>query len=81
MQKRANSFLADYKSGFELSRDGTVETRGGEGLQHILNADIVPYDETNVDSKVRGAIARWKSRHVTATDKKEAIREMADVFE
>jgi len=34
-----------------------------------------------VDSKVRRAIAKWKGRHVTPADKKESIRELADVFE
>ena len=80
-RKRVNSFLPDYKSGYELAIDGTIQTRSIDGLQHILNADIISYDEVNVDSKVRRAIAKWKSRHVTQADKKESIREFADVFE
>jgi hypothetical protein len=80
-RKKVNSFLADYKSGFELSKDGAVQTMGSDGLQHILNADVIEYDEANVDSKVRRAIAKWKSRHAGLEEKKEAIRELADVFE
>jgi hypothetical protein len=80
-RRKVNSFLADYKSGYELAEDGTIQTLGTDGLQHILNAEITPYDEANVDSKVRRAIAKWKSRHVTPADKKESIRELADVFE
>jgi mannitol/fructose-specific phosphotransferase system IIA component (Ntr-type) len=30
---------------------------------------------------VRNAIAKWRNRHLSLSDKKEAIREMADVFE
>jgi hypothetical protein len=78
---KANSFLADYKTGFELTEDGTVLAMGTDGLQHILDAEIIPYDEENVDSKVRDAIVKWRNRHLSMSEKKEAIRELADVFE
>jgi len=77
-----NSILESYKSGvYELAEDGRIETRGTGGLEHILNADVIPFDEENVDSKVRRAIAKWKSRHPTESDRRECIRELADVFE
>ena len=78
---RANIFLADYKTGFELTKDGTILALGTDGLQHILDAEIIPFDEKNVDSKVRNAIAKWRNRHLSLSDKKEAIRELADIFE
>jgi hypothetical protein len=80
-RKKVNSFLVSYKSGYELSDDGTIETCGADGLQHILGAEIIPYDEANVDNRIHRAIAKWKGRHATLADKKEAIRELADVFE
>ena len=76
-----NSFLADCKTGFELTKEGIVLALGTHGLQHILDAEIVPYDERNVDSKVRNAIAKWRNRDLSLSGKKEAIRELADVFE
>jgi hypothetical protein len=78
---RANVFLADYKSGYELTGVGIVLALGTDGLQHILDAQIVPYDEPNVDSKVRGAIVKWRNRHLSFDERKAAIRELADVFE
>jgi hypothetical protein len=77
----ANTFLADYGSGFELTKDGVILALGTDGLQHILDAEIIAYDEANVDSKVRNAIAKWRNRHLSLSEKKEAIRELADVFE
>jgi hypothetical protein len=77
----ANLFLADYQQGYELTERGEVVELGAHGLRHILNAEIVPYDEANVDSKVRDAINKWRSRHSGIQEKKEAIRELADVFE
>jgi hypothetical protein len=78
---KANAFLADYKSGYELTEEGIVLALGTDGLQDILSAEIIPYDEVNVDSKVRSAITKWRNRHLNLTEKKEAIRELADVFE
>jgi hypothetical protein len=80
-RERANVFLADYKSGYELTEDGTVLALGTDGLQYILDEPIVSYDEANVDTKVRNAIVRWRDRHLSLDERKAAIRELADVFE
>jgi hypothetical protein len=80
-REKANAFLVDYKTGFELTEDGKILAMGTHGLQHILDAEIIPYDEENVDSKVRNAIAKWRNRHFSLSERKEAIRELADVFE
>jgi hypothetical protein len=80
-RENVNAFLADYKTGFELTKDGIILARGTNGLQQILDAEIVVYDEKNVDSKVRNAITKWRNRHLSLSEKKEAIRELADVFE
>lgn len=80
-RNKTNEFLADYKIGFELTNDGIILAKGEDGLQHILDAEIIPYDVKNVDSKVRYAITKWKNRQLSLTEKKEAIRELADVFE
>jgi hypothetical protein len=80
-REQANAFLCDYGEGFELTKDGTVLASGSGGMWQILTAEIEPYDEKNVDSKVRNAILKWRNRHLSLAEKKEAIREMADVFE
>jgi len=80
-REKVNIFLCDYRQGYELTKDGIVLAAGTEGLQHILDAEIVPYDDVNVDNKVRNAILKWRNRHLTLSEKKEAIRELTDVFE
>jgi hypothetical protein len=77
----ANIILKDYDDGFELSLDGIILTLGKEGIESILNAEIIKYDEINVDSKVRNAILKWRNRNLSWDIRREAIREMADVFE
>ena len=76
-----NAFLCDYKTGFKRAKEGRILSMGPGGLQAILEAEIEPYDEENVDSKVRSAILKWRNRHLDMRERREAIREMADVFE
>jgi len=78
---KTNAFLADYNHGYELTEEGIVLALGTDGLQYIVNAEIIPYDEANVDSKVRNAITKFRNWHLALAEKKEAIRELADVFE
>jgi len=80
-REKVNDFLCDYKSGFELTSDGIILALGTDGLQNILDADIEPYDEKNVDKRVRDAIQRWRNRHLDINERRQAIRELADVFE
>lgn len=80
-REMVNSFLANVGDGYELTFEGTILELGTTGLRSILQAEIVAYDEANVDSKVRNAINKWRSRHSSLDTKKEAIRELADVFE
>lgn len=76
-----NSFLCDYKTGFRLEDDGTILALGSDGLRHILEADIIPFDKENVDDKVRAAIIKYRNRQLDVAERRQAIREMADVFE
>ncbi|MDZ7660059.1 hypothetical protein [Fodinibius sp.] len=80
-REKVNIFLADYAEGYELNEEGEIVEIGGEGLRHILNAEIPEYDFDNVDLRVKEAIHIWKSRNADISDKKEAINKLADVFE
>lgn len=80
-REKANAFLAEFKTGFELTKEGIILAKSKDGLQYILDADIIPYDKENVDNKVRTAITKWRNRHLSLNERKEAIRELADVFE
>jgi hypothetical protein len=80
-REKANAFLCDYEPGYELAEDGTILALGADGLQNILDTEIVPFDEANVDSKVRDAIRKWRNRQLDVAEKRKAIRELADVFE
>jgi hypothetical protein len=55
----ANLILVEMGDGFEIGKDGQVRANGTGGLQHILKAEILSFDPTNVDNKVVAAIERW----------------------
>lgn len=78
---QVNVFLSDYKNGYELSDNGMILALGSGSLMHIFDAEIIPYDEVNVDSKVKNAILKWRNRRLDMTERRQAIRELADVFE
>ncbi|EMJ90564.1 hypothetical protein [Leptospira alstonii] len=76
-----NMFLIDYGDGFELNDRGEILSLGDSALKNILCADILPYDVEHVDNKVINAIHKWRTRNQSLNDRKETIRELADVFE
>jgi hypothetical protein len=78
---RVNVLLGRFATGFELTPEGKVVALGEHGLRDILNASIPHYDEENVDKRVRDAISKWRDRRLDMSRRREAIREMADVFE
>jgi hypothetical protein len=80
-RQKINMVLADYKDGYELSEDGEILALARGGLEQILHAEIPPYDEENVDSKVKEAIRKWRNRHLDMSERRQAIVTMADVFE
>jgi hypothetical protein len=80
LRKLANAFLCDYRTGYEISPEGVVLSLDPD-LQGILDAQIIPFDKEHVDDKVNVAINKWRNRHLDISERKQAIREMADVFE
>lgn len=76
-----NSILKDYSKGFELSNNGEILTIEQNGLQDLLDMKVPTYDPNNVDEKVKSAVHKYRSRHSTIDDQKDAIRDLADVLE
>jgi len=77
----ANSFLYHYRDGYELTKDGKILSLGAHGVQNILLADLPILGEKNIDSKIQDAILKWRNRQIKLHERREAVRELADVFE
>lgn len=76
-----NAFLCRYRNGYELTKNGTILSIGNDGVQVILQADIPILGEEKIDKKIEAAILKWRNRQVNISERREAIRELADVFE
>jgi len=76
-----NEVLADYSSGYELSPKGEILERGGDVLEPLLKTKLPHADSTNVVARVESAKLKWLRRGSTAADRRDAVRDLADVLE
>lgn len=76
-----NPILREYKDGFELSETGEILILSDNGLSTLFEADIPTNDEENVAKKINSAILKFRRHKSTLEDRRDAIRELADVLE
>lgn len=76
-----NSILKEYLDGFEISDDGAILALTDTGLSTLLEAKIPTQDEDNITTKINQAILKFRRYKSTLNDRKDAIRELADVLE
>jgi hypothetical protein len=73
--------LADYKDGYEISESGEILILSDNGLSNLIKADIPTTETENITNKMNTAILKFRRHKSTLDDRKEAIRELADVLE
>jgi hypothetical protein len=76
-----NPILAEYKEGFEISENGEILTLADEGLSTLIDADLPTTDNENIKDRFDAAILKFRRHKSSLDDRKEAIRELADVLE
>lgn len=76
-----NPILKDYQNGYEISEQGEILILSDNGLANLFEADIPTTDKENVSDKINFAIVKFRRHRATLEDRKEAIRELADVLE
>lgn len=76
-----NPILREYKDGFEISESGEILILSDNGLSNLFEADIPTNDKDNISNKINSAILKFRRHKSTLDDRKEAIRELADVLE
>jgi hypothetical protein len=76
-----NPILACFNTGFILSEDGELLHIAEPGFAPLLEAELPPADEANVDSKVKAAVKRFRRQRSSLEDRRHAIRDLADVLE
>jgi hypothetical protein len=76
-----NPILREYKDGFEISDSGEILILSDNGLSNLFEADIPTNDKDNISNKINSAILKFRRHKSTLDDRREAIRELADVLE
>lgn len=79
-RSKVNRFLNAYDEGFELTEAGQVFSRPDSGLRPILEAPV-PTKDKNVNSRVDAAVSKFRRHRSSLEDRRDAIRDLADVLE
>jgi len=80
-REQLNPILREYKDGFEISENGEILILSDNGLSNLFEADIPTNDKDNISNKINSAILKFRRYKSTLDDRREAIRELADVLE
>lgn len=78
--ERINDLLSYYCNPFELSIDGEVLSKPDAGFENIFEADV-PSNDENVRKRIESAVLRYRRRGATLDDRRQAVRDLADVLE
>lgn len=76
-----NKLLRDYQDGFEMSHAGEILGAVAPGFENLLDADLPTNDLRNVKAKVTHAVLKFRRHGSTVADRRDAVRELADVLE
>lgn len=79
-RERVNLLLESYKSGFEISEEGEIRELPQSGTAPLLAAHL-PSSDANVTARLESAIEKFRRYRSTATERRDAIRDLADVLE
>ncbi len=79
--ERINKLLDIYSTGFELSWDGEILHKAETGLEELFEASLPAHDPENVEQRIEAARRKFRRRQASDDDRREAVRELADVLE
>ncbi len=78
---KINKILKDYGGGYQLSSGGEIFEIAPTGLEPLSEEIVETDDPENIGMRRQNAISKYRRHHATIYDKKDAIRELADVLE
>jgi len=79
-REKINEILSLYEKPFELSLAGELLQKPEEGFEQIFEADI-PSNDSNINSRIESAVLRYRRHGSTLDDRRQAVRDLADVLE
>ena len=76
-----NELLIDYGEGFELSEEGEILRSLEAGFETLMSTEIATSHGDKVTEFVDRAIIKYRNRASSLAERKEAVRQLADVLE
>lgn len=77
---KINSVLCQYAHRYEISDRGEVLHKPDVGFEQIFEADL-PTKDKKVSDRVEAAMLRFRRHASTLDDRRQAVRDLADVLE
>jgi hypothetical protein len=78
--EKVNVVLEHYERAFELSPNGEILRKPELGFEPLLAAEL-PTKDPNVRDRVTAAIVKFRKHGSTIDDRRQAVRDLADIFE
>lgn len=79
-RSKVNPLLEEYEGGYELSSQGEILELAPAGIEPLLAADV-PTTDQNISSRVTSAVAKFRRYRSSVQDRRDAIRDLADILE
>jgi hypothetical protein len=79
-REQLNKQLKDYGDGFELDKKGNIVKLTEFGIEPIFEAEILSEDE-RIIKPMENAIAKFRNRSSSHDDRRDAVKNLADVLE
>jgi hypothetical protein len=76
-----NGILAHFEDGYELVPSGEVVYQAPSGFEQLLDATPPPISGKAYEQRVHAAIKKFRSRSASTDDRRDAVRDLADVLE
>lgn len=80
-RNKVNRLLHGYDQGFELSEAGQVLAIPDGGLASLMEAPVPSSDPENITTRIEAAITKFRRHRSSLNDRRDAIRDLADVLE
>ncbi|TGK87184.1 hypothetical protein EHQ31_00795 [Leptospira montravelensis] len=75
-----NAQLIDYNKDYILEKDGMIYKKSEFGVQEIFDAEP-PTNDEKILIKLSDSIKKFRNRHSNEKDRKDSVRELADILE
>jgi hypothetical protein len=80
-REKVNRILRHYGVGFELSVDGEIYELPDAGFEALMQAALPSGDPENIEVRVEAARRKFRRHKATLDERRDAIRDLADVLE